>query len=80
MKRASQQPRPATASADTGGDELHSVIAELRALGSEEDRAGMSRFGINTARAFGIPMKSLEPLARKYGRNHRGGAMGERSP
>jgi 3-methyladenine DNA glycosylase AlkD len=30
----------------------------------------MARFGINTERAFGISMKALEPLARKYRRNH----------
>ena len=59
MKRASRQPRPATASGDAGGDELRSAIAELNALGSEENRAGMARFGINTARAFGISMKAL---------------------
>jgi 3-methyladenine DNA glycosylase AlkD len=51
--------------------DLRSVIAELSAIGSEENRAGMARFGINTARAFGISMKALEPLARKYRRNHR---------
>ena len=34
------------------------VIAELRALGSEKNRAGMARFGINTERAFGISMAS----------------------
>jgi len=71
VKRASRQPRPATASGDAGGDELRSAIADLNALGSEENRAGMARFGINTARAFGISMKALAPLARKYRRNHR---------
>jgi len=30
----------------------------------------MARFGINTERAFGVSMKALEPLARKYRRNH----------
>jgi len=71
VKPASRPPRPATASGDSGGNELPSVIAELRALGSEENRTGIARFGINTARAFGISMKSLEPLARKYRRDHR---------
>ena len=30
----------------------------------------MARFGINTERAFGVSMKALEPLARKYRHNH----------
>jgi len=30
----------------------------------------MARFGIKTERAFGISMKGLEPLARRYRRNH----------
>jgi 3-methyladenine DNA glycosylase AlkD len=66
-RSARQTRRVAT---DTGGDAT-TLIAELRALGSEENRAGMARFGINTARAFGISIKSLEPLARQYRRDHR---------
>ena len=50
---------------------LAGVVAELRALGSDENLAGMARFGINVERAFGISIKTLEPLARKYRRNHR---------
>src|SRR5262249_27704971 len=46
------------------------VLAELRAVGSEEDRASMAGFGSNTQRAFGISMKTLAPLARRYSRNH----------
>ncbi|HVY20523.1 MAG TPA: DNA alkylation repair protein [Bauldia sp.] len=46
------------------------VLAELRALGSEEGRAGMARFGINTAKAFGVSMAAQRPLERKYRRNH----------
>jgi len=46
------------------------VVAELRKLGSEKNRAGMARFGINTERAFGISIQQLRPLARKYKKNH----------
>ena len=46
------------------------VLAELRALGSEEGRAGMARFGINTEKAFGVSMAAARPLARKYKRQH----------
>jgi len=57
-------------SADLPMPAVDAVIAELRALGSEKNRAGMARFGINTAHAFGISMATLAPLARKYRRQH----------
>lgn len=50
--------------------EAKAVIAELKAMGSEENRAGMARFGINTDDAFGISMTAIRPLARRHRRNH----------
>jgi 3-methyladenine DNA glycosylase AlkD len=50
--------------------QVDAVLAELRALGSEEGRAGMARFGINTEKAFGVSMAAARPLARKYKRQH----------
>jgi 3-methyladenine DNA glycosylase AlkD len=49
---------------------VDAVFAELRSLGSEENRVGMARFGINTGRAFGVPMAMLGPMARKHRRDH----------
>jgi 3-methyladenine DNA glycosylase AlkD len=49
---------------------VSTVLAELRGLGSEENRAGMARFGINTKQAFGVSMAAMRPLERKYRRNH----------
>jgi 3-methyladenine DNA glycosylase AlkD len=46
------------------------VLAELKSLGSEQGRAGMARFGINTANALGVSMAAMRPLERKYRRNH----------
>jgi 3-methyladenine DNA glycosylase AlkD len=46
------------------------VLAELRALGSERGRAGMTRFAINTEKALGVSMAAMRPLERKYRRNH----------
>jgi 3-methyladenine DNA glycosylase AlkD len=46
------------------------ILAELKALGSETNRAGQARFGINTARAFGVSMAALRPLARRLRRDH----------
>lgn len=39
---------------------LDRVLETLKSLGSEENRAGMARFGIETERAFGIPMAQLQ--------------------
>jgi len=46
------------------------VVAELKALGSEKNRAGMARFGINTDKAFGVSIAAMTPLVRKYRHNH----------
>jgi 3-methyladenine DNA glycosylase AlkD len=49
---------------------VEDVISELKALGSEENRAGMARFGINVDKAFGVSMAAQRPLLRKYRRDH----------
>jgi 3-methyladenine DNA glycosylase AlkD len=46
------------------------VVRELKAAGSEEGRAGMARFGIDTANALGVPIAVLRPMARRVGRDH----------
>ncbi|WP_027061709.1 DNA alkylation repair protein [Mesorhizobium loti] len=46
------------------------IVAHLRSIGTEENRAGMARFGINTATALGVGNTDLRPLARKLKRNH----------
>jgi 3-methyladenine DNA glycosylase AlkD len=46
------------------------VLAELRALGSEQGRAGMACFGIKIENALGVSMAAMRPLERKYRRNH----------
>jgi len=48
---------------------LQAVLGELENLGSEKNRAGMARFGIETNRAFGVPMADLRPFARRIGRS-----------
>ena len=49
---------------------IKAVLAELKALGSAEGRAGMARFGINIEKAYGVSMAAARPLARKYKRQH----------
>lgn len=46
------------------------IIAHLRSIGTEANRAGMARFGINTATALGVGNSDLRPLARKLRKNH----------
>ena len=49
---------------------VDAIVAHLRSLGSEENRAGMARFGIVTDRAFGVGNTALRPLARALKRDH----------
>ncbi|HZA60794.1 MAG TPA: DNA alkylation repair protein [Actinomycetota bacterium] len=51
-------------------DAAADVVRRLRRFGSEENRIGMARFGINTANAVGVSMAQLRPLARELGRDH----------
>ncbi|RJT36194.1 DNA alkylation repair protein [Mesorhizobium waimense] len=46
------------------------IITHLRLIGTEANRAGMARFGINTATAMGVGNSDLRPLARKLRKNH----------
>ncbi|MGX5828498.1 DNA alkylation repair protein [Mesorhizobium sp. 43Arga] len=46
------------------------IVAHLRSIGTEENRAGMARFGINITTALGVGNTDLRPLARKLKRNH----------
>lgn len=55
---------------DTSLSDVPSILKRLEAAGSEENRAGMRRFGVETALAFGVPMAVIRPLSREIGRNH----------
>ena len=46
------------------------ILAHLRSLGSDNNRAGMSRYGINVANACGVSVPELRRLAKLIGRNH----------
>ncbi len=47
------------------------ILAELRALGSEKNRAGMARYGINVENAFGVSVNQLRRVAKQLGTDHR---------
>ncbi|MFD2057996.1 DNA alkylation repair protein [Mesorhizobium calcicola] len=46
------------------------IVAHLRAIGSEENRLGMLRYGIKIERALGIPHGVQRQIAKKIKRNH----------
>jgi len=48
---------------------VEEILEDLRAAGSETNRAGMARFGIDTSRAFGVPLAILRPMARSIGQS-----------
>ncbi|MBM3496605.1 MAG: DNA alkylation repair protein, partial [Armatimonadetes bacterium] len=47
-----------------------SLLAEVRAMGSERNRAGMARYGINVSNAFGVSVNDLRRIARRIGTDH----------
>jgi 3-methyladenine DNA glycosylase AlkD len=49
---------------------VKSILAELRAMGSERDRAGMARYGINVDNAFGVSIYELRKVAKRLGTDH----------
>lgn len=52
------------------GAEVDAILHELATLGSQDNRAGQARFGINTERAFGVSIAALRPIARRLKRDH----------
>jgi 3-methyladenine DNA glycosylase AlkD len=46
------------------------LIGRLEKMGSAENVAGMARYGIKPARAFGVPMPAIRSLAGEIGRDH----------
>src|SRR3954454_22669 len=61
--------RGAVTVADSSSD-VKAILAALAARGSEQNRQGMSRFGINTTRAYGVSMAAMADLVRRYRRRH----------
>jgi 3-methyladenine DNA glycosylase AlkD len=49
--------------------EAETIVAELRAAGTAENRAGMARFGI-TGNTAGVSLADMNPITRRYARNH----------
>lgn len=46
------------------------ILGELKKHGSERNREGMARYGINVDKAFGVNVPVMRKLAKKIGNNH----------
>lgn len=46
------------------------IIEELESLSNPESVAGMARYGINPAKAYGVSIPNLRAVARRTGKNH----------
>jgi 3-methyladenine DNA glycosylase AlkD len=51
-------------------ERLRAVMDELAGMASEENRAGMARYGIKTDDAFGVSVYELRRIAKGYRRDH----------
>jgi 3-methyladenine DNA glycosylase AlkD len=49
---------------------VSAILAKLRAMGSDADRAGMARYGINVDHAFGVSVSELRKVAKRLGTDH----------
>ncbi|UJB18817.1 MULTISPECIES: DNA alkylation repair protein [Lysobacter] len=62
-------PRPA-ASAPLLAHRLDDALHQLRTSSSQAYRDGLARYAIPTDRAFGVPMGSIQAIAKRLGRDH----------
>lgn len=46
------------------------ILEDLQSMANPQFKAGMARFGIDSARALGIKTPLLRAYAKAYGRNH----------
>ena len=59
--------------------QVSAILADLWGLGSERDRAGMARYGINVENACGVSIYDLRKIAKRLGTDQpglAGGALG----
>jgi len=54
----------------TSKNRVAGILIELRRMGSERDRAGMARYGINVDNAFGVSVYELRKKAKDLGIDH----------
>ena len=62
--------RAAASRAASVDERVAALLAELEAMGSEKDRAGMARYGIKVDDAFGVSIYELRRMAKPLRRDH----------
>jgi len=67
---APRRPGAASAARRARDPRVASILSELRGMGGERDRAGMARYGINVADAFGVSVYELRKVAKRLGTDH----------
>jgi 3-methyladenine DNA glycosylase AlkD len=60
----------ATKLVEAQSQRVRAIVAELCAMASEKNRAGMARYGINVERAFGVSVYELRRIAKRLGTDH----------
>ena len=50
--------------------DVRPILAWLERRGTARNREGMARYGIRSAKAFGVSMATMRPLVKRLGRNH----------
>ena len=50
--------------------DVEQVLAWLTRRGTQRNRDGMARYGIRSAKAFGVSMATMRPLVKRLGRDH----------
>lgn len=60
----------ASESAATPAERCSAAIAALRARANPATRAGMTRYALPNDKAFGVPMREVQAIAKRLGRDH----------
>jgi 3-methyladenine DNA glycosylase AlkD len=71
-KASASRPSTGTKVNAAGGDPAamaDAIVAELKAAGTAENRAGMARFGI-TGNTAGVSLAAMKPIVKSYRRDH----------
>ena len=65
-------PRPAAsvASESPTAEQVRGILAWLERRGTKRNREGMARYGISASKVFGVSMATMQPLAKRLGRDH----------
>jgi 3-methyladenine DNA glycosylase AlkD len=50
--------------------QANEITQRIKSLGSPENRAGMARYGINVADAYGVSLYTLRDIGKEIGRDH----------